>query len=413
MRILTITNLFPNPVQPHIASFNRQQIRALAERHDVRVVAPILWTVERAARRGGKQPMPAGRRTVCDGIDVAHPRYWYTPKVLRNWYGHFYRESIRRAFDEAVAEFRPDLVFATWAYPDGWAAVRLARQAGLPVVVKVHGSDVLTLGAYPSRRSGTAAALREADAVVAVSQDLRRAAEGLGVDPRRIQVVYNGIDTTRFCPGSKEQARARLGLDARRPCVLCVSNLEPVKGVEFLLQGCAALVRSGRDFACHVIGDGSLRPGLERMVSGLGLDQHVRLLGTRPHSELPDWYRAADLFVLPSLSEGVPNVLLEATACGVPFVATRVGGVPEIAHLGEHELVPPADPQSLARAMMHRLSQGQSLKPQELSSGRMRSHASAAAELAEIFVRVVREHRGRREMSLPTGFAAAADAPPA
>src|SRR5687767_4380363 len=137
MRILVVTNLFPNPYAPTRAAFNREEMRALAARNSVSVIAPIAWPDEFAARWRGAGPLPAGRRVVCDGIPVAHPRYLFPPRVLRRWYGFCYYRSIRPTFQRAVAEFRPDLVYALWAYPDGWAGVRLAREAGLPVVVKV------------------------------------------------------------------------------------------------------------------------------------------------------------------------------------------------------------------------------------------------------------------------------------
>src|SRR6478735_8151555 len=98
MRILAITNLYPNPLQPHRGAFNRQQFRALAERHEVRVIAPIAWTDERSARRAGGAALPAERRVECDGLNVAHPRYLFTPKVLRGQYGNMFRWSIAGAF---------------------------------------------------------------------------------------------------------------------------------------------------------------------------------------------------------------------------------------------------------------------------------------------------------------------------
>src|SRR4051812_25047798 len=169
MRILAITNLYPNPLQPHRGTFNRQQFRALAERHDVRVIAPVAWTDERTACKQGGGGMPDDRRASCDGLHVEHPRYWYTPRVLRSRYGHFFRHSVKAAFDRALTEFRPHLVLAAWAYPDGWAAVELGRRVGLPVVVKVHGSDILTLPKTPGRGVRTAETMRRADGIVAVS----------------------------------------------------------------------------------------------------------------------------------------------------------------------------------------------------------------------------------------------------
>src|SRR5881398_2087828 len=98
MRILAITNLYPTPYQPHRATFNRQQFKAIAAHHEVRIVAPIAWTDEWSARRQGKPALARGRAVSCDGIRVEHPRYYFTPKVLRSRYGHFFRRSIRPAF---------------------------------------------------------------------------------------------------------------------------------------------------------------------------------------------------------------------------------------------------------------------------------------------------------------------------
>ncbi|MEO2089254.1 MAG: hypothetical protein ABGY75_07125 [Gemmataceae bacterium] len=133
MRVLAMTNLYPNPYQPHRATFNRHQFRLLNDRHPVQVIAPIAWTDELKARRAGQPPLPTDRRVTHDGLTVDHPRYLFPPKVGRRWYGHFFRAAVGPAFRRAVTEFRPDVVFTPWAYPDGWAAGWLARVAGLPV----------------------------------------------------------------------------------------------------------------------------------------------------------------------------------------------------------------------------------------------------------------------------------------
>ena len=116
------------------------------------------------------------------------------------------------------------------------------------------------------------------------------------------------------------------------------------------------MAREGFRFRCHLLGSGPLRPDLERQVAELGLRDTVLFHGPKPHDELPDWFRAADLFVLPSRSEGVPGVLMEAMACGTPFVASRVGGVPEVAELGDGALVPPGDVDQMATAIREVLS---------------------------------------------------------
>jgi glycosyltransferase involved in cell wall biosynthesis len=370
MRILAMTNLYPNPWQPHRAPFNRNQFRILNDHHPVRVIAPISWIDERTALRKNGSPLPANRRVSLDGLTVDHPRYWFPPKVGRRWYGHCYRHSVRKAFRAALEEFQPDLVFAPWAYPDGWAAVRLGHAAGLPVVIQCHGSDVLLLDRYPSRRKRTTEAITLADGVVAVSRDIAGRLQTLGALPDRVRVIHDGVDLTLFKPGSKEESRRRIGWIRQNPLVLFIGNLVAVKAIDVLLDALAQLGGRGEAIDLVIIGDGPLRSDLGTRAAALGLRERVVFRGSVPQTDLPMWYRSADLLVLPSHSEGVPNVLLEASACGTPWVASRVGGIPEIAHLGVNTLVPPAAPGELAQAIQSMLAAppggpGVSPKPRE------------------------------------------------
>jgi glycosyltransferase involved in cell wall biosynthesis len=391
VRILVLTNLYPNPYQPGRATFNRQQVRALSVVHKLTVIAPISWTDELEGRARVGRRLGPDRRSTCDGITVEHPSYVYPPKVMRGCYGRCFLWSVRAAFRRALVEFKPDLVFAPWAYPDGWAAVELGHKAGLPVVIKLHGSDMNGLAVHPQRLRGTRDALRRADAVVSVSHDLAARTLDLGVEPQRVRVVYDGVDSRVFHPGSTTEARARLGLDAAGPIVLFVGNLLPVKGLDVLVEACVRLKANGTRFTCLLIGQGPQRRSLERQIARDGLGDCVRLLGSVAHDRLGDWYRAADIFVLPSRSEGVPVVLLEAAACGATFVASRVGGIPEIAHLAPSLLVPPDDPAALAKALDDGLS-GQIARPQTLVQSR--SHADAAAELGRVFSRACKKSFG-------------------
>lgn len=387
MRVLALTNLYPNPFQPQRATFTRHAMRILAESNAVRVIAPVAWTDEWSASRKGLPHIPRDRTVIHDGIQVEHPRYFFPPRILRHYYGQFFLASIKHRFRRVVTEFHPDLIYTPWAYPDGWAAVKLARRIGLPVVIKVVGSDILLLNKYPSRLARTLEAVRAADGVVAVSKDLANRMIDYGVPADAIRVIYDGVDHSVFNPGSQREARQRLKVTDGAPIVMFIGNLVPVKAVDVLLEACSLLTRAGREFRLFIIGEGPLRKSLQLQASKLGIEGRISFFGSRPHSELADWFRAADVFVLPSHSEGVPNVLLEASACGIPWVASRVGGIPEIAPLGSSKLVTPATPSVLAESIwdsLNTIAQKPELKP--------RSHAESVAELDRYLHEVLASH---------------------
>ena len=401
MRVLTLTNLYPNSYQPNRATFNRHEVKELACLHEVAVIAPVLWTDEMAARLRGAPTLPRDRRVTCDGIPVEHPRYWYPPHMLRGSYGHCFLWSVRAAVRRAVREFRPDVIYTPWAYPDGWAAVQLGREAGLPVVIKVHGSDVLLLDQYAGRRRRTVEALRGADGVIAVSEDLARNVVALGAAPWKARVIYGGVNPRVFCPGDRESARARVRLSDGAPLLLFVGNLVHVKGLDVLLEACVLLRRQGLPFACRLVGDGPLRARLEGQILAKGLDGAVRFLGPLPHEQLADWYRAAAAFVLPSRSEGVPNVLMEAIACGTPFVASRVGGIPEVAGQGNGQLIPPEDAPALAAALGKALAGGRNVPAAPRAC---RTHADVAGDVADFLQEIVRAREPNNPLySIPVG----------
>jgi glycosyltransferase involved in cell wall biosynthesis len=195
-----------------------------------------------------------------------------------------------------------------------------------------------------------------------------------------VRVIIDGVERSVFSPGCQAEARQRLGLAPGVRRLLFVGNLAAVKGIDVLLAACRQLNAEIGPWHLHVIGDGPLRQALVRQAQSLGLAASVTFHGSVPHGDLPDWYRAADLFVLASRSEGVPNVLLESMACGLPFVASRVGGIPEIAPLGCCRLAPPDDPLALAEAIAAQL-----VEPRRASPG-PRDRREAVAEIADFLL---------------------------
>ncbi|MGK4008997.1 glycosyltransferase [Sorangium sp. So ce1036] len=236
----------------------------------------------------------------------------------------------------------------------GALAAGLARAASLPggggprVVHTKHGRN------YPRQRrkvlvNQVASALT--DRVVAVSDDARAVAlEVERIDPAKVVTILNGVDTDAFRPGDAAAARARLGVPASGYHVGCVARLAPEKDHATLLTAFARLRGARPDAHLTLIGDGALRPALEAQGAGLGLGGAVTFAGTR--GDVAALLPAFDVFALASLTEGISLTLIEAAAAGLPIVATRVGGNPEIVREGETGLlVPPGAPEGLATAL--------------------------------------------------------------
>lgn len=380
MRLLFLSNVFPSRYHPVKGTFNLELARALARTHELRVVCPIAWT---DAWRGFVE----GQHLKCiAGVPVEYPRYYYPPKLLRASYGWFLWQSLRGTFQRLLQSFAPEAILGYWAHPDGEVAVRLARRLGVPALVMVGGSDVLLLTRQRGRRRRIVNVLNSADAVVAVSKDLRSKVVELGITADKVHIVSRGLNTDRFSPGDRLQARRRLGLTLEDRAMLWVGRMVPVKGLDVLLRACTALRARGETFHLYLAGNGPLRASLEADARRRGLGEMVFFLGARPQDELPDWYRAADVTVLPSRSEGVPNVLRESLACGTPFVASRVGGIPEIAK-PPNRLVPPDDATALAEALSTALATRKPLPPTPVAGW----DQSAAA-----LIQIVEELKERR-----------------
>ena len=237
------------------------------------------------------------------------------------------------------------------------AALPIARAAarlhGLPLVLTVHTSLAHTLRAVDLRAAvlktlGGAIerrGARAADAVLVLTPRLARELPLAGVDPDRVHVVPSGVDPALF---GAPHADPFPGLP--RPRIAFVGRLAPQKSVPTLVAATSLLAR--RDAHVVLVGDGPDRPAVEREIAARGLGDRVRVIGFVPHARVPAVLQHADLLVLPSVYEELGSVLLEAMQAGLPVVATRTGGIPDVVTDGVTGLlVPPSDPAALGRAI--------------------------------------------------------------
>ena len=343
MRLLIVTSQFPIAGEPHRGRPIYQTVRELSRLAQVRVLSPVA-TYPRWAQPRSYLYRASDEHHSVPGCDVEYVRYPALPAVSRPFNGRL----CARAIAAPMRAFAPDLVLSYWLYPDAYGAMLAARQAEVPLVVGARGSDLRVRDAI-SRRL-TRPVLHAARRLLVVSEDLGRVAErDYGAHPDRIRAIPNGCDASIFHPADRAEARRALDLPAEAEVVTYVGRLVPEKGLRELLAAAGALRASRPRLQLVLVGEGPMHGELAALAAAGELP--VRFAGTRPPAEVARWMCASDLVTLPSYSEGHPNVLVEALACGRPVVATPVGGIPEVVDAASGLLVPPRDPAALAEGL--------------------------------------------------------------
>ncbi len=344
MRLLIVTSQFPIAGEPNRGRPIHQTVRELSKLADVRVLSPVAsyprWARPRSYLFRASDPA----HTLPD-CDVRYVEYPALPLLTRPFNGWL----CARTLHAPLREFAPDVVLSYWLYPDAFGAMHAARRAGLPLVVGARGSDLRVRDAV-SRRL-TRPVLHAAERILVVSEDLGRvAARDYDADPARIRAIPNGCDATIFHPRNRIEARTALGIDADAELVVYVGRLVPEKGLRELLDAMATLAPQRPKLQLALVGEGQMRAELDTRVAAEPA-LRVHLPGAQGPHEVARWMAASDLVTLPSYSEGHPNVLVEALACGRPVVATPVGGIPEVVDADCGLLVAARDPTALAAGL--------------------------------------------------------------
>lgn len=334
-RVVVLSSLFPSDARPAAGLFVRERMFRLARHRPVLVVSPQPWfPLQGLIRRlrPGYRPMAAAEERQ-RGVRVYYPRFFSLPGVGRCLDGFFMGLATWWLLKRLQRREALQLIDSHFAYPDGYAATWAGRRLGVPVCITLRGTEV-PLSRTLLRRGLMRRALLHADRVFAVSDSLRRLAVALGVPAERTRVVGNGVDAECFRPVDRHQARAALGLPADAKVLVSVGALVERKGFHRVIELLPRLRERFPTLRYLVVGgaspEGDCSAMLREQVRRLGLEEVVSFLGPLPPEELKLPLSAADVFVLATSNEGWANVFLEAMACGLPVVSTRVGGNEEV-----------------------------------------------------------------------------------
>jgi glycosyltransferase involved in cell wall biosynthesis len=359
LRIICPTYWYPQHASDTQATYVHDINRHLVRRgHSVTVVTPADPSVPRTDTFDGVRiaRFPLELPPDLTYGRVAQSRVSWLAKLGRVAVMAHYLEAQLRAVLAEARDHGADVIHGHWAIPTGPAAVMAARRLHIPSVITMHGGDVYVNPEqgydFPTRwyvRPALRWTLRHAGALTAITEDCRQHALRAGAPPDHIRLVFNGTDLRRFSPdGNGEDADSQFGPHM----VFACRQLFPRKGIRFLLEAGAQLKPQFPDLKIVLAGDGFERPELVRLAEELGIASDVTFLGWVPNAELPPYYRAAAVSVIPSLEEGFGIPAAEAMGCEVAVVASDAGGLPEVVEDGVTGLVVPrGDADALARAI--------------------------------------------------------------
>ena len=377
--IVVVTPNFPIPEEPYRGRPVYETVRNLASMASVKVLCPVAkYPAPASLHPKSYRYYPAPQSDFSlPGVDVQYFEYPVFPYLSRPMNGILCRQKLL----PALRREQPQLVLAYWLYPVGYAAVTASEELGVPAVVVGRGSDVCCVEGVVQREL-TRRTLSHASYVITVSEELRRRAIQLGARSAQSKAVPNGCDFSVFFPTAKSPARANVGIPESNELILFVGRLVQSKGVRELLSAFEALAAKRRRLQLVLAGEGNFEPEIAAFLQRTGLEDRLRVIGPCPPAQIADWMNAADLVCLPSYSEGCPNTIIEALACGRPVVSTTVGGVSELVNPRNGILVAPGDSHALAAALNAALER--SWEADAISNSSRRTWSDAAQETFSI-----------------------------
>jgi glycosyltransferase involved in cell wall biosynthesis len=378
MHILMVAVSFPSPAHPYRGTFIGEQVKRLLDHVErITVLSPTTYVprfvkINRVARQAS---LPARYEFVKDRCEVLFPRYVKPPGHACLWWTRAqWRRIISKTVGDLLRTGSLSLIHANKGGLSSWSAIQAARQYGLPCVVTYQGTEVHTdLVNQQKEWKLCRDSFRSADLNILVSRSLERTLKAYTEPQGRCEVLIRGVDLKTFSPPNVE--------GIKRPVVLFVGAVREAKGVFDLLEAWTRVAVKCPYAELWLVGPDYTNGRFAQEAGSRGLDKSVMILGPQPLGKVADLMRQAQVLCLPSHGEGTPNCVMEAMACGLPIVATDVGGIPDIVESNRTGiLVQKGDSQGLANALISLLQ----------DSGRRARMGEAAYEFA-------REHLDSRK----------------
>lgn len=321
MKVAIISHLYPNLSHPASGTFIRSYFLGLNLLFQAQMIVPAVRAIPFTNR-----------------WKYTHSPFLTADEAIRLYYlsfpgGRFpgvVSQTLTRSLAAYLKHLNVDLIHIHWLYPDGLAIPGIRKKLNKPVILSIHGSDWYNTRNNPKLGKLLEKSLHSADKILTVGTKLRKdiqlAYPGL---EDRLHVTFNPIDLQKFTPpDSRMEAVRKMGWDPGKKHLLCVANITYEKGIDILLEAAEKL--RNENLLLHILGNVPISPYSREIVSRISREDNIVLHEPVTHDAITDYYKACDLFVLPSRREGFGISVAEAIACGKPVIATKCGGPEDI-----------------------------------------------------------------------------------
>jgi len=365
MNILFLASNFPDPVNKTWAPWNKKAVDSVLDYARPTIIAPRPF----APPFSKFAQIP--NQELSHEYPIYYPRFLYLiPKSL--FYcltGEFYRYFIGKFIEKSLNNgklTKPDVVHALHPYLDGYGGVPIAKKLDIPLVVTVHSPNNLQI--CPEKVLST---LQAADKVITIAEFLKKDLVNIGLPEEKVEHISLGVDPNEFKPLKLEDSKIviqKYEVTPENIIVLYVGQLIPRKNVKTLLQAIPIVLQKlpqeiKRNVKFVIVGGGPEEKKLQKLALELNISDRVIFTGKVPFEELKEWYGIADIFVLPSLSEGKPVVIYEAMSSECAIIASNINGIPEQVFDNVNGfLISPNDTQDLTTKILYLLENPQELE---------------------------------------------------
>lgn len=347
MKVLFIAGWFPKEGN-YEGIFIKEHALAVARFHDVAVIYGEEKVWQREKYRFSF--------SIEDNLEVL--RFTYREIPLMPSYSA-YVKGILLAFEKFLSKgFKPDIIHAC-VYKTGIPAYYIKRKYGIPYVIREGYSGFMRRALNKRRIKRARIGMENADFILPVSNAQKEAILSYGIKGR-FEIVRNVVPDYFFYPSER---RTKSNIKK----ILCVAAMRPVKNIPCILNACKIIYKTRQDFVVDIVGEGEKMEEYKEMVHNLSLDKFIYFHGGKQKTEIAKMMQMADFFVLPSMYEPSGNVLVESLCCGLPVVATKVGGIPEVINETNGILVEPDNPRALADAMLYMMDNADKYDREKIS----------------------------------------------